>query len=194
VSADDLTTQGPRADKQQQILDGVLTLLARSGISGVSMRAVAREAGVALGLVSYYYDGKTALIAAALARIGDQDAALLVDRPALAPDERLRQTLRKVVSAEMLTPDYLALRLQLWALPQTDADLAAVNAAAHLRYRDGLAALISAARPDLPKAEATRRATDIAVVQNGIWLTSLLGVDKAAVRRSIALCERIALE
>ena len=194
MTADDLPVRGSRPDKQQQILDGALTLLARSGISGVSMRAVAREAGVALGLVNYYYEGKTALIAAALERIGEQDAALLDHATATAPDERLRQTLRRVVSPEMLTPDYLALRLQLWALPQADAELAEVNAAAHRRYRDGLAALISAARPDLSKGDVTRRATDIAVVQNGIWLTSLLGVDKAAVRRSVALCERIALE
>lgn len=37
-------------DSAARILDAVLVLLSRHGIGGVSMRAVAREAGVALGL------------------------------------------------------------------------------------------------------------------------------------------------
>ena len=49
-------------DRQARILEAVLRLLSRHGISGVSMRAVAREAGVALGLVNYYYADKTSLI------------------------------------------------------------------------------------------------------------------------------------
>jgi AcrR family transcriptional regulator len=48
---------GEKVDRPSQILDAVLALLAREGIAGVSMRAVSREAGVALGLVHYYFDG-----------------------------------------------------------------------------------------------------------------------------------------
>ena len=52
-------------DRQALILQAVIDLLARQGISGVSVRAVAREAGVALGRVSYYYEDKTSLMVAA---------------------------------------------------------------------------------------------------------------------------------
>ena len=45
--------------RQTRILEAVLDLLSRHGISGVNMRAVAREAGVALGLVNYYYEDKS---------------------------------------------------------------------------------------------------------------------------------------
>jgi TetR/AcrR family transcriptional regulator, cholesterol catabolism regulator len=31
-------------------------------------------------------------------------------------------------------------------------------------------------------------------VQNGIWLTALLGLDRASIRRSVRRCEEIALE
>ena len=64
-------------DRQERILDATLSLLARHGIAGVSIRSVAREAGVALGLVNYYFDDKTGLVRAALLRIEEQDIQLV---------------------------------------------------------------------------------------------------------------------
>jgi AcrR family transcriptional regulator len=182
-----------RADRQERILDAVLALLSEHGISGVSIRAVAREAGVALGLVGYHYGDKTTLISAALRRIEEQDLALVAPDPGLSPEARLREALRGVADPALLTTPYLALRLQLWALAPAHPDFAEVNARAQKRYRAGLAALIRAARPDLSRAEANRRAADIDVVQNGIWLTALLGLDRASIRRSVARCEELAL-
>src|SRR5262245_54393501 len=156
------------------------------------MRAVAREAGVALGLVHYYFDGKTSLIAAALRRVEEQDIAIVEPDRALPPDRRLRAALRRVADAEFLTTEYLSLRLQLWALAQVNEEFAEINSAAQGRYRAGLAALIRAARPELRRAECDRRAADIDVLQNGIWLTALLGLDRASIRRSVARSEEIA--
>lgn len=182
-----------RVDRQERILEAVLRLLAQHGISGLSMRAVAREAGVALGLVNYYYEDKTSLIRAALSRIGEQDVALVDPEPLLAPADRLRAALRRVADPEFLTTEYLSLRLQLWSLAQAHHDFEQINTAAQKRYRAGLAALIRAARPELSRAECARRAADIDVLQNGLWLTALLGLDRASIRRCLARCEEIAL-
>lgn len=180
-------------DRNQRILDAVLTLLADRGITGVSMRAVAREAGVALGLVSYYYTDKVDLISAALRRIEQQDIAIVEPDLTLEPEARLRAALGRVADPEYLNSEYLALRLQLWSLAPAHADFAGISTAAQRRYRQGLAALIRGARPGISRVEANRRAADIDIVQNGIWLTALLGVDKASIRRSVQRCEEIAL-
>ena len=182
-----------KPDRQARILQAVIDLLARHGIGGVSMRAVAREAGVALGLVSYHYEDKASLIRAALHRVEEQDLALVQPDPALPPVKRLRLALRQVADPAYLTTEYLSLRLQLWALAQAHEDYEQINTDAQRRYRDGLAALIGAARPELGQADCAKRAADIDVVQNGIWLTALLGLDEASVRRSIKRCEEIAL-
>ncbi len=182
-----------KVDRQQQILDATLSLLSLGGISAVSMRAVSREAGVALGLVNYHYSDKHSLIAAALHRINDQDVAMVEPDHDLPADEQLRVVLRRVAEPAYLTTEYLSLRLQLWALAQAHPDFAEINVAAQKRYRDGLAELIRAARPTLTAREAAKRAADIDVVQNGIWLTALLGLDRASVRRSVQRCEEIAL-
>ena len=184
---------GVKADRQGRILEAVIYLLARDGISGVSMRAVAREAGVALGLVNYYFEDKTSLIGAALHHVEMQDLAMVEPDPALAPRDRLLAALRRVAEPEFLTTEYLSLRLQLWALARAHEDFAQINAEAQKRYRAGIALLIREARPELSRSECNRRATDIDVVQNGIWLTSLLGLNRTSVRRSIARCEEIAL-
>ena len=183
----------PPKDRQERILDAVLELLAERGISGVSMRSVAREAGVAVGLMNYHYTDKTGLIRAALLRIGEQDVELVRGDPERSPEDRLRDVLRRVVEPHFLTTRYLALRLQLWSLAQVHEEYAEINAAAQQRYRSALAELIRAARPDLTAADCAERADDIDVVQNGIWLTALLGLDEASLSRSVARCEDIAL-
>lgn len=179
--------------RERQILDAVITLIARGGLAAVSMRAVAREAGVALGLMNYYFSTKSALVAAALRRIGDEDADLVAADPGLPPDEQLRVALRRVVGAEFLRPEYLGLRLQLWSLATVEPEFAEINHAAQLRYRDGLCDLVAGARPDLGADEVARRAADILVIQNGVWLTSILIADPEAIDRSIDQCEAIAL-
>jgi AcrR family transcriptional regulator len=183
---------GEQLDKQSRILEAALELLSLHGISGVSMRAVAREAGVALGLVNYYYDDKTSLIRAALQHVDEHDLALVAPDPAADPAEHLRKALRRVAGAELLTTRYLSLRLHLWALAQADEGYAEINAAAFDRYLDGLATLISNANPELSWSECRDRAADVVVIQNGMWLTSLLGIDAAAIERSIARTEEIA--
>jgi AcrR family transcriptional regulator len=184
--------QGVQLDRQSRILEAALELLSRYGISGVSMRAVAREAGVALGLVNYYYEDKSSLIRAALHSVDKHDLALVAPDPALPADEQLRNALRRVAGPELLTTRYLSLRLHLWALAKADEDFALINAAAFDRYLDGLAALIGNAKPELSAKECRERAADIVVLQNGMWLTALLGVDKESIRRSISRTEEIA--
>jgi AcrR family transcriptional regulator len=184
---------GERVDRQELILEAALRLLSRHGISGVSMRAVAREANVALGLMHYYFDDKASLIAAALRRVEEQDITIVEPDSALSPEERVRAALRRVADPEFLTTEYLSLRLQLWALAQADETFANINTRAQKRYRASLSALIRAARPGLSKGECDRRAADIDILQNGMWLTALLGLDRASIRRTVARSEEIAL-
>jgi len=176
----------------ERILDATIAVLARDGVAGLSMRAVASEAGVAVGLANYYFDNKTALIGAALRRIGDQDMLLVTPPPGLSATEQLRHCLRHAVDPSFLAPTYLSLRLQLWSLAGVDAAFAEINQAAQRRYLAGLADLLEAARPDLDRSEIERRASDILIEQNGVWLTAILISDTDAVERSLLRCESIA--
>lgn len=179
-------------DRETEILDAALAVLASSGIGGVSMRAVARQAGVSLGLANYYFTDKTSLVCAALRSIGEQDLAIVRPDPHTDPAERLRQALRRVADDEFLQPHYLALRLQLWSLAAIDAVYAEINRNAQRRYLAELAELIVNAVPGIGRDEAMRRASDILVIQNGIWLTTAIITDSDARARGTARCEEIA--
>lgn len=181
-------------DTRTAILDAVTRVLARKGLAGVTVRAVAHEAGVAVGLMNYHFDGKNGLIAAALERVGAQDAELVA--PAGPDDEpvaHLLDALRRVVDDPWLEPAYLGLRLQLWSLAPVDAVYAEINHRAQVGYRNGLRQLIADAMPELDDEELERRAADVLIVQNGMWLTSILIPDRATIERGVRHCEAIAL-
>lgn len=181
------------SEKKTHILDAVLRVLGRAGLAGVTMRAVAAEADVAVGLMNYYFDDKDALITAALERVGEQDAELVAPTDGLPPVEQLAAALERVADPQFLEPGYLSVRLQLWSVAPTSERFGDINRRAQRRYRDGLLSLISAANRDLDADEADRRAGDILIMQNGMWLTSALLVDHGAVRRSIDRCLKMAL-
>lgn len=178
----------------ERILDATIAVLAREGIAGVSMRAVAREAGVAVGLANYHFENKTSLICAALRRVGDQDLELVTPPPDADSADQLRHCLRQALDPAFLAPDYLSLRLQLWSLAGVDPQFADINQSAQRRYLEQLAALIAAARPDLPRADVERRASDILIEQNGVWLTAILIPDRQAVNRALQRCEALAFD
>ena len=181
-----------RPDRQERILSAVIDIIGRDGLAGVSVRSVAREAGVAHGLVNYYFEDKKGLIEAALRRVEAEDLDLLEPDSALAPAAQLRRVLRSIARPEFLTTEYLALRLQLWALAQADEEFARINATAQRRYRERLSRLIEQSVPGTSRTEARQRAADIDIIQNGIWLTALLRIDRASLARAVARCEDIA--
>lgn len=187
-----MTTPDVLSEKEERILDAVLAVLSRGGIAALSMRAVAAEADVAVGLANYYFRDKNSLIAAALRRLGDEDARLVEPIGDRSAADELRHALRRVTDEEFLRPDYLGLRLHLWSLAPIQPEFAEINNLAQTRYRDGLAGLLAAARPDLTPDAIAERAADILVIQNGVWLTSILIVDPAAIERSVQRCEQIA--
>src|SRR5260370_19466276 len=54
------------SDKRESILQGAFTVLSRQGYENTSIKDIAEEAGVAQGLVHYYYKSKQQLVLAVL--------------------------------------------------------------------------------------------------------------------------------
>lgn len=182
-------------DTQEQILDAAMSCIGRDGIDGASMRSVAREADVSLGLLSYHFDDKRSLIVAAFelstTRLLEASIGSLVD--VAGADERVRAFIRGAFRGEFLDSQYLALRLALWAISRTDPEIETVERSLYERYAHRMVDLIATARPALTSTAAGERATDVIVVQNGLWLNWARHRDEVALQRGLARCDEIAL-
>ena len=183
------------ADTQDQILDAVLAVIVRNGVQGLTFRAVAAEADVALGSLNYHFDDKDALIAAAFRRAAERvieategSAADIED-----PEEAVGTFIRGVFSEEFLNEDYLALRLSLWAVGRFEPEIAAINAEIYDRYRAELSRLVHRARPELSADEVYDRVSDLMVTQAGLWVSWILQPDPVVLARCLSRCEQIAL-
>ena len=104
-------------DSQQSILDAVIAVVARDGIEGASMRSVAAEADVSVGLLSYHFDDKQSLIVAAFSRENDralEALASVTDEDDVGDEQRVRAYIRASFANDLLAPDYLSVRISLW--------------------------------------------------------------------------------
>jgi AcrR family transcriptional regulator len=183
------------SDTQDQILDAVQSVIVRDGVRGASMRQVAQEADVSLGLLSYHFDDKDSLILAAFHRAAERliEASVSAAAEVESDEDKVRAFLRGSFTDEFLDGDYLRLRVSLWAVSLTDTDLARIDAAHYEAYGRTMHGLVAAARPDLPEATVRARVTDLIAASNGMWLDWARFQNAEDLERGLQLCESIAL-
>jgi len=182
-------------ETQEAILDATMSCIVRDGLDGTSLRDVAREADVSLGLLSYHFDDRRALIVAAFGLATDRLLAASLESLAGVDgfEARVRAFVRGSFHGQFLEPEYLALRVALWAISRTDDQIEQFERGYNTRYKDTLALLIIEARPGLDPRVAAERATDVTAVQNGLWLNWARYNNQADLDRGLDLCDRIAL-
>jgi AcrR family transcriptional regulator len=180
---------------QEQILNAVLSCLAEGGIAGVSMRAVAAEADVSLGLLNYHFAGKQALIAEAVQLacnrlVGDSLASI---DGVVGADDRVRAFIRGAAADEFLSSEYLRLRLVIWSAARLHPDIGVADLCVYQEYVDRTEKLIREARPGLSAEDAHQRADDVSTNKNGLWLHWARFRDRETLERGLRRCEDIAL-
>ena len=133
--------KAPEEERREQILNAAYAVALRAGIDGVTVRAVAVEAGVSHGLLIFYYKQKDQLIDALLDRVLATTALLdLPEDAARLPHEpdRLRALLRHEMQRLSSAPRDFRLFLEYWALGAREPSIRAKIAAALERYRSAL--------------------------------------------------------
>jgi len=183
------------SDTQDQILDAVQSVIVREGVRGASMRNVAEEAEVSVGLLSYHFDDKQSLIVAAFDRA---TTALLAASTASAAavsgsDEKVKAFLRGAFTDDFLTGDYLRLRISLWAVALTDPAVSRLDAEYNATYTTIWEGLVAAARPELTDDEVAARVTDAITLSNGVWLNWARYQNQVDLERGLRLAEEIVL-
>lgn len=83
----------PPETRRRQLIDATVTSISKHGISGATLTAVTKEAGLSLGLVNFHFKSKDALLAETLKFLAEEHRALWMSaltRPDLGPADKLR--------------------------------------------------------------------------------------------------------
>ncbi len=157
------------AQRRAQIVEGLLRLLPAKGYAQASVSAIAREAGLAPGLVHYHFEGKQKILVAATRELAARLEARFAARIAAATTDRGR--IDAWIDAHLAVgPDGDGAAVAAWAAvgaeAQRDPDVAEVYSTFLRADRDRLAGLLGPLVPD-PDLDAV--ATSLVALVEGLY-------------------------
>jgi len=132
--------------RREQIVRATVRCLAREGYTRLTMRMVAREAGVSQGILHYYFADKRAILAATLEAVSrdlDRRVAAAQSRTGRDPAGRLRALVRACLEVAVGRPEFWVVFVEFWGEMMHDRRLRAVNAGVYDRTRRLIARLIA---------------------------------------------------
>ncbi|UOT03261.1 TetR family transcriptional regulator [Rhodococcus opacus] len=121
---------------RQALIEATITVVARAGLRNLTYRAVAKEAGVAHGLVAHHFGSRQALIEAALQHALDESADVLSAVTEGSSLDTFVDHLAELASSE---PDMQAFQYELILESRRNDELAPLVRMLYQRYRDATA-------------------------------------------------------
>ena len=131
--------------RREQIVRATIRCLAREGYSGLTMKKVARLAGVSPGILHYYFADKGAILVAALETVTidlDRRVAAAQARAGRGAPARLRALVRTALDTAVHDREMWTVCVEFWGEMMHDARLRAINADVYARMRRLIGALV----------------------------------------------------
>jgi len=132
--------------RREQIVRATLRCLSRDGYARLTMKRVAREAGVSQGILHYYFRDKRAILVATLeAVVSDLDrrVAAAQRRGGRDADARLAALVGVCVDTAVRQRELWAVFIEFWGEMLHDRRLAEINADQYTRMRGLLGGLVA---------------------------------------------------
>ena len=149
---------------KDQIIGAALAVLRRAGTEGLTLRMVAREAGISLGNLQYHYPGKSALLGGLAQHYFETCRALLEQSPPMRATGPGRAQLEALIRYFLDHVDHLSdmcrVFREIWALATRERQIEALLDA---YYADIHAQLSHMIAPICPSPEAADRVCDLLI-------------------------------
>jgi AcrR family transcriptional regulator len=180
--------------RQQQHLDAALNVVARRGLSGITVNDIADEAGCSYGVIAFHFKTKERLLLAVLDLLANNYEKVWLDAMASAsasPAEKLRVVVDVDFDPRVAKSKHLAVWMAFWA--EASRVPAYKKRCSELKYRslDTMVALVAAlaAQRDL-SIDANAVARGLYSITDGCWVFShVTGENSPAMReRSRQVC------
>ncbi len=132
--------------RREQIVRATIRCLARDGYTRLTMKRVAREAGVSQGILHYYFADKRAMLAATLEAVTrdlDRRVAAAQSRTGRDARARLRALVRACLEVAVSRPEFWVVFVEFWGEMLHDRRLRDLNTAVYSRTRRLIGRLIA---------------------------------------------------
>jgi AcrR family transcriptional regulator len=180
--------------RREGLVEAAIRCLARDGHEGVSVRRIATEAGVSVGLINHYYDSLDELIAHAYETLASGLVRKLLDRVETVPAEpraRLTAFFQASFSPLVLDPGLLGVWVVFWSMLKHSPAMQAAQQRTWGEYRAVLEEWLAAHAEQAGAGAANIRlaAIGLAALLDGCWLEWCLDPTSFSPDEGIALCE-----
>ncbi|MCL4068853.1 TetR family transcriptional regulator C-terminal domain-containing protein [Pseudomonas sp. GX19020] len=167
----------PEAQRRGDLVEAALDVIAQSGLQGATFREIAKQAGVAPGLIAHHFESKEILLQEAYRRV--------VSVLTFTDEEEAgsaAENLRRFIVANLTEPVSNNRNLALWSafISQVSHNptLAGIHCEGYLAFRNKLQRLIvaflAARGKEIDETRAHRLAVAISALMDGLWLEGRL--------------------
>ena len=180
-------------DRREALVDAAIESLKRYGYEGLSVRRIAAEAGVSIGLINHHFPNKDTLVAESYRTFSRRLAANFEKAAASAgkdPRARLRAYFKAFFSGPNLDPQVLTAWVVYWSLVQVSPEMHTVRDEEGKGYSQVLGQLLSEfakSRGGAP-VDIGLAVTGLTALLDGLWLQLCLDPTSIRPKDAAALC------
>ncbi|ACT60419.1 TetR/AcrR family transcriptional regulator [Hirschia baltica] len=141
------------ADRIVAILEAALHTLTEKGYSGFTMRNIAKQAGISLGNITYYYKTKEAILHDMMDAVSEAYQGALdkiITDESLTDEDKMQKVLEQLI-LDLGEKETTLFFPEIWALSNHDAYVAENMDRIYSRARSLIARLIEKINPNLSK-------------------------------------------
>lgn len=184
----------PPEQRRQAITAATMRCLASRSVEKISVRDICAEAGVSIGLINYYYDGKEALIAAVYEEIANtlqQTLQQAVEQASGGARARLSAFIRASFLPVNLSTDLMHAWLSFWSMARRSPRIAAVHDRTYNAYLQLLERLIAdtAQAAGAHHLDVRLAAIGVSALLDGLWVEWCLNPHTFTPEEGVRLCE-----
>jgi TetR/AcrR family transcriptional repressor of bet genes len=182
------------SDRREALVDAAIESLKRYGYEGLSVRRIAAEAGVSIGLINHHFPNKDTLVAESYRTFSRRLAASFEKAAGAAgadPRARLRAYLDAFFSGPNLNPQVLTAWVVYWSLVQVSPEMRAVRDEEGQGYSEALGRMLS----DLARSRGSAvvdlglAVKGLTALLDGLWLQLCLDPTSFRPKDAAALCD-----
>lgn len=170
-------------ERRKELIEATYRCLCRHGTGELSVRLIAAEADLSLGMVRHHFHSKDELLAETLRylsqKVQDQTQEVLADKT-MTPSARLHAFITACLHPGTLDADYVRARFLFWSLAQTNPVVRAAHDEIYRRFEREVHGLVDAVAVERG-LDLDIDITTIAILAllKGIWVEWSLSPNRA---------------